>query len=183
MPGAVQPLRVAVDTEAAAIRPGARILDRAAPTLVAVAEDVPAERTAALAERAEVVRLPRAAGTGLDPFALLAELHRRDVRAVLLEGGPTLAGSLLAVGLVDRVVGYLAPALLGSGAPVLGDFGVGTISGARRLDVVDVTPVGPDLRITAVPRTDAPRNAEARTAEGRTAPPRTDAHATATEES
>ncbi|WP_438827412.1 bifunctional diaminohydroxyphosphoribosylaminopyrimidine deaminase/5-amino-6-(5-phosphoribosylamino)uracil reductase RibD [Streptomyces otsuchiensis] len=173
VPGAVQPLRVAVDTEAAAIRPGARILDRAAPTLVAVAEDVPAERTAALAERAEVVRLPRAAGTGLDPFALLAELHRRDVRAVLLEGGPTLAGSLLAVGLVDRVVGYLAPALLGSGAPVLGDFGVGTISGARRLDVVDVTPVGPDLRITAVPRT----------AEARTAPPRTDAHATATEES
>lgn len=152
VPDAVQPLRVAVDTEAAVVHPGARILDDAAPTLVAVAADLPAERTAALAG-ADVVRLPRAAdGRGLDPAALLAELHRRDVRSVLLEGGPTLAGAWLAAGAVDRVIGYLAPALLGAGAPLLNDAGVDTVSAALRLEITDVARVGPDLRVTAVPR-------------------------------
>ncbi|WP_338315985.1 bifunctional diaminohydroxyphosphoribosylaminopyrimidine deaminase/5-amino-6-(5-phosphoribosylamino)uracil reductase RibD [Streptomyces bohaiensis] len=150
---AVQPLRVAVDTEAAAVRPGARILDDAAPTLVAVAADLPADRTAPLAGAADVVRLPRAAdGRGLDPAALLAALHRRDVRSVLLEGGPTLAGAWLAAGTVDRVVGYLAPALLGAGAPLLHDAGVTTVSAALRLEITDIARVGPDLRVTAVPR-------------------------------
>ncbi|NJQ07855.1 bifunctional diaminohydroxyphosphoribosylaminopyrimidine deaminase/5-amino-6-(5-phosphoribosylamino)uracil reductase RibD [Streptomyces lonarensis] len=152
VPDAVQPLRVAVDTEAAVVRPGARVLDDAAPTLVAVAADLPADRTAALAG-ADVVRLPRAAtGRGLDPAALLAELHRREVRSVLLEGGPTLAGAWLAAGAVDRVVGYLAPALLGAGAPLLNDAGVDTVSAALRLEITDVARVGPDLRVTAVPR-------------------------------
>ncbi|NJP67782.1 bifunctional diaminohydroxyphosphoribosylaminopyrimidine deaminase/5-amino-6-(5-phosphoribosylamino)uracil reductase RibD [Streptomyces spiramenti] len=150
---AVQPLRVAVDTEAAAVRPGARVLDDAARTLVAVAADLPAGRTAAIEGSADVVRLPRAAdGRGLDPGAILAELHRRGVRSVLLEGGPTLAGALLAAGLVDRVVGYLAPALLGAGAPLLNDAGVATVSAAVRLEITDVARVGPDLRVTAVPR-------------------------------
>lgn len=153
LPGAVQPLRVAVDTEAAVVRPGARVLDDAAPTLVAVAEDVPADRTAPLAGHAEVVRLPRApGGRGLDLTALLAELHRRELRAVLLEGGPTLAGAFLAAGLVDKVTGYLAPALLGAGPAALGEAAVTTIAGARRLDLTEVARVGPDLRITAVPR-------------------------------
>nr|WP_165984507.1 bifunctional diaminohydroxyphosphoribosylaminopyrimidine deaminase/5-amino-6-(5-phosphoribosylamino)uracil reductase RibD [Streptomyces sp. YIM 98790] len=164
VPGAVQPLRVALDTEAAVVKPGARVLDGTAPTLVAVADDLPAERTAPLAAavsgtRAEVVRLPRAAaGRGLSLPALLAELHRREIRSVLLEGGPVLAGAFAAAGLIDRVTGYLAPALLGAGPQALGDAGVTTIAQALRLHLTDVTRTGPDLRITAVPR---PRAASA----------------------
>ena len=82
---------------------------------------------------------------------LLRELARRGVVSVFLEGGPTLAGSFLAHGLVDRVVTYLAPALLGSGAAALGDAGVRTIAGIHRLAFDDVSPVGPDLRLTARP--------------------------------
>jgi diaminohydroxyphosphoribosylaminopyrimidine deaminase/5-amino-6-(5-phosphoribosylamino)uracil reductase len=152
--GAVQPLRVVVDTRAR-IRPGARVLDDAAPTLVAVAKDLPEAATAHLAG-AEVVRLPYAAGPaqpprGLDVHALLAELHARGVRSVLLEGGPTLAGAFLAAGAVDTVVGYLAPALLGAGPQALGPAGISTLAQALRLDVTDVARLGPDLRITAVP--------------------------------
>ncbi|MGC5344689.1 bifunctional diaminohydroxyphosphoribosylaminopyrimidine deaminase/5-amino-6-(5-phosphoribosylamino)uracil reductase RibD [Streptomyces sp. DT171] len=146
--GAVQPLRVVVDTDATAVRPGARVLDDTAPTLIAVAPDADTARLPAEA----VLRLPRAAtGPGLDLHALLAALHGRGVRSVLLEGGPTLAGAFVAAGTVDKVVGYLAPALLGAGPAALADAGISTISQALRLDVTETVRIGPDLRVTAVP--------------------------------
>ncbi|WP_055557912.1 bifunctional diaminohydroxyphosphoribosylaminopyrimidine deaminase/5-amino-6-(5-phosphoribosylamino)uracil reductase RibD [Streptomyces sp. NBRC 110028] len=147
--GVTQPLRVAVDTDATALKRHARILDDAAPTLVAVARDAD---TGQLPPGAETLRLPRAAaGRGLDIAALLAALHDRGVRSVLLEGGPTLAGAFLAAGAVDKVVGYLAPVLLGAGPAALADAGITTIARALRLETADVTRLGPDLRVTAVP--------------------------------
>ena len=88
---------------------------------------------------------------GLDLPALLAALHARGVRSVLLEGGPTLAGAFVAAGAVDKVVGYLAPVLLGAGPAALADAGITTIAQALRLDVTETVRIGPDLRITAVP--------------------------------
>ncbi|MGQ4490645.1 bifunctional diaminohydroxyphosphoribosylaminopyrimidine deaminase/5-amino-6-(5-phosphoribosylamino)uracil reductase RibD [Streptomyces sp. SAS_281] len=146
--GAVQPLRVVMDTRATAVRPGARVLDATAPTLIAVAEDAD---TGHLPHEV-VLRLPRAAGgPGLDPAALLAALHERGVRSVLLEGGPVLAGAFVAAGLVDKVVGYLAPVLIGAGPAALADAGISTITEALRLDVTETVRIGPDLRVTAVP--------------------------------
>ncbi|KJY43100.1 DeoR faimly transcriptional regulator [Streptomyces sp. NRRL B-1568] len=140
-----QPLRVVVDTNAC-ITAEARVLDDAAPTLVAVGEDADTGHLPGV----EIARLPRDK-TGVDVHALLAELYRRGVCSVLLEGGSTLAGAFLAAGLVDQVIGYLAPALLGAGPGALGDAGIGTIAQAVRLDITDVTRLGPDLRITATP--------------------------------
>lgn len=85
------------------------------------------------------------------PAGVLAALADRGIVSVLLEGGPTLAGAFLEAGLVDRVVAYLAPALLGEGAAVLGPAGVGTIAGIHRLQVQDLVRVGPDIRVDAVP--------------------------------
>jgi diaminohydroxyphosphoribosylaminopyrimidine deaminase/5-amino-6-(5-phosphoribosylamino)uracil reductase len=82
----------------------------------------------------------------------LKELGSRGVVSVLLEGGPTLAGSFVAEGLVDRVVGYVAPALLGAGPSVLAEAGVATIEGAVRLRLDDVTTLGDDVRLTLRPR-------------------------------
>ncbi|UQA98076.1 bifunctional diaminohydroxyphosphoribosylaminopyrimidine deaminase/5-amino-6-(5-phosphoribosylamino)uracil reductase RibD [Streptomyces halobius] len=144
-----QPLRVVVDTGATAVKAGARVLDGTAPVLIAVAEDAD---TSHLDGLAPLVRLPRAAiGPGLHIPALLQVLHEREVRSLLLEGGPTLAGAFLAAGAVDKVVGYLAPVLLGAGPAALGDAGIGTIAEALRLDVTDTARLGPDLRITATP--------------------------------
>ncbi|HYN92241.1 MAG TPA: bifunctional diaminohydroxyphosphoribosylaminopyrimidine deaminase/5-amino-6-(5-phosphoribosylamino)uracil reductase RibD [Pilimelia sp.] len=129
-----QPLRVVVDT-AGRTPADARVRDGAAPTWVATAAEV---------------------GTGpagrVDLAALLAGLHDRGVRAALLEGGPTLAGAFLAAGLVDRVVGYLAPKLLGAGPAALAGTGVETLAEALELEITDVRQVGPDVRLTAVPR-------------------------------
>ncbi|MEU6164157.1 bifunctional diaminohydroxyphosphoribosylaminopyrimidine deaminase/5-amino-6-(5-phosphoribosylamino)uracil reductase RibD [Streptomyces tanashiensis] len=139
--GAVQPLRVVVDTEATAVKPGARVLDEAAPTLIAIAEDAETTLT-------DVVRLPRAE-RGLAVPALLDALHARGVRSILLEGGPTLAGAFLAAGAVDQVVGYLAPVLLGAGPHALADAGISTLTEALRLDITETARIGSDLRITA----------------------------------
>lgn len=96
---------------------------------------------------AGTIRLP-----GGDPAAVLAELGRREVVDVLLEGGPRLAGAFVRAGCVDRVLGYVAPALLGAGPAALGEAGVGSIAQARWLDVEETTMSGPDVRISAVPR-------------------------------
>ena len=129
-----QPLRVVVD-RAGRTPADARVRDGAAPTWIATAAEVGAGPDGR-------VDLP----------ALLAALYGRGVRAVLLEGGPTLAGAFLAAGLVDRVVGYVAPKLLGAGPAALVDAGVTTIAEAIELDLTDVTQIGPDLRFTALPR-------------------------------
>ncbi|PBC81249.1 MULTISPECIES: bifunctional diaminohydroxyphosphoribosylaminopyrimidine deaminase/5-amino-6-(5-phosphoribosylamino)uracil reductase RibD [unclassified Streptomyces] len=144
-----QPLRVVVDSGATAVKAGARVLDGTAPTLIAVAEDADAGHLEGLAP---LLRLPRAAaGRGLSIPALLQALYEREVRSVLLEGGPTLAGAFLAAQAVDKVVGYLAPVLLGAGPAAVGDAGITTIAQALRLDVTDTERLGPDLRITATP--------------------------------
>lgn len=140
-----QPLRVVADSGART--PGtARVLDGAAPSLVAVAEDAPA---AGLEAATSVVRLPRGPD-GLDLVALLTELYARGVVSALLEGGPTLAASFLRGGLVDRVVAYLAPLLLGGeGLPALAAAGVSTLGAGHRLRLEEVARIGADVRVTA----------------------------------
>jgi diaminohydroxyphosphoribosylaminopyrimidine deaminase/5-amino-6-(5-phosphoribosylamino)uracil reductase len=84
-----------------------------------------------------------------DPHAVLAALT--DHPDVLLEGGATLAGAFAAAGLLDRVVAYVAPVLLGAGPAALGDAGVGTIAQALRFEVESVERVGADVRIVLAP--------------------------------
>ncbi|WP_328303567.1 bifunctional diaminohydroxyphosphoribosylaminopyrimidine deaminase/5-amino-6-(5-phosphoribosylamino)uracil reductase RibD [Streptomyces sp. NBC_00435] len=146
--GSGQPLRVVLDTHAT-IRPTARVLDDAAPTLVVVAENLEDTATRHLAG-VELARLPYDK-YGISVDALLAELHRRGVRSVLLEGGPTLAGAFVAAGVVDKVVGYLAPVLLGAGPNALADAGIATLTEALRLRITETVRIGTDIRVTAVP--------------------------------
>jgi len=121
-PAAVQPLRVVVGRSE--IPSDARVLEPVAETLLLHTHD---------------------------PAEVLAELFARDCRRVWLEGGPTLAGAFLRHGLVDEVVAYVAPVLLGAGRHALDDAGISTITDALRLDVTDVTRLGPDLRLTGRP--------------------------------
>lgn len=87
-----------------------------------------------------------------DPADVLAELAARQVRHLLVEGGPALAGAFLRAGLVDRLHAYVAPVLLGAGPSVVPDLGVTTIADALRLHTVSVEPLGPDVLVTALPR-------------------------------
>jgi diaminohydroxyphosphoribosylaminopyrimidine deaminase/5-amino-6-(5-phosphoribosylamino)uracil reductase len=78
-----------------------------------------------------------------DPGSALAQLYARDRQHVLLEGGPTLAAAFLGADLVDEVVAYVAPMLLGSGLTAVGDLGITAISAALHLPVTDVTVLEP----------------------------------------
>jgi diaminohydroxyphosphoribosylaminopyrimidine deaminase/5-amino-6-(5-phosphoribosylamino)uracil reductase len=119
-----QPLRVVVGVEDR-IPAGSRVLDDAAETLVLTERD-----------------------TGRHaPEGVLRVLHERGVVSVLLEGGPTLAAAFVTAGLVDRIVAYVAPALLGSGPGAVGDLGVGTITDALRLRLCEVARIGDDVRL------------------------------------
>jgi len=98
--------------------------------------DLPADRNV----------LDDAAGTVVlktrDPSEALAELYARDRQHVFLEGGPTLAAAFLGAGLVDEVVTYVAPMLLGAGRSSVGDLGIATIADALHFDVSDVAVLG-----------------------------------------
>ena len=84
-----------------------------------------------------------------DPAQALKALDEQEIHHVWLEGGPTLAAAFLGAGLVDEVIAYLSPALLGAGPPALGDLGIRTMDQALRLIPHEVTTIGPDIRIRA----------------------------------
>ncbi len=147
-----QPLKVVVDSRLD-ISLAARVLE-GAPLLVATARE-DADKAAALSERgAEVLYLPNSAGK-VDLPALLTELGRRGINEIHAEAGCKLNGSLVAAGLVDEYLLYLAPCLIGHDA--LGLFGLpelGDLGERRMLQIQDLRQIGPDIRLLARPRVD-----------------------------
>jgi diaminohydroxyphosphoribosylaminopyrimidine deaminase/5-amino-6-(5-phosphoribosylamino)uracil reductase len=92
------------------------------------------------------------AGDGLIPLErLMQELGKRDRMHVLIEGGPTLAWEAVARDVVDEVVFYFAPVLVGGeGAPsVLMGEGMPSIGEARAISIREVERIGPDLKVVA----------------------------------
>lgn len=84
-----------------------------------------------------------------DPFEVIRVLADRT--DVLLEGGPTLAGAFLRAGVVDRILAYVAPILLGGPVTAVDDVGVASIAGALRWNYDEVQRIGPDVLLSMVP--------------------------------
>lgn len=82
----------------------------------------------------------------------MSELFDRGIRRLYVEGGPTLASAFLRAGLVDDVLVYLAPLLLGGPRVALDDLGVSTMAEAHRLSIHRIETLGDDLLIVARPR-------------------------------
>jgi diaminohydroxyphosphoribosylaminopyrimidine deaminase/5-amino-6-(5-phosphoribosylamino)uracil reductase len=140
-----QPLRVLLDPTLSC--PSTAKLFHGEGALVFAAEDAPARLPTARVER-----LPRAAG-GLDLPAVMARLADLEVNELLVECGPRLAGSLIAAMLVDELVLYMAPALLGAdAAPLLHISGLGTAGSLPGFEFQDVRRIGPDLRLILTPK-------------------------------
>jgi len=117
-------------------------------TLVFAAPDAPVRAQHA----APVERLPRAAG-GLDLRAVIQRLAELEVNELLLECGPRLAGAFMQLKLVDELVLYVAPTLLGAdAAPLLHVSGLGPPGALPAFDYQDVQRIGDDLRLILTPR-------------------------------
>ncbi|MFB1489041.1 MULTISPECIES: bifunctional diaminohydroxyphosphoribosylaminopyrimidine deaminase/5-amino-6-(5-phosphoribosylamino)uracil reductase RibD [unclassified Thiocapsa] len=143
-----QPLRVVVDSRWRT-PPSARILTLPGMTLIVGAVDDAVRMAELKGAGAEVYRCPGDPAQ-VDLGALLKELGRREINEVLLEAGPTLAGAAVSAGLVDEILIYLAPHLMGDAGR-----GLFTLPGLDRirdripLAITEVRAVGRDLRITA----------------------------------
>jgi diaminohydroxyphosphoribosylaminopyrimidine deaminase/5-amino-6-(5-phosphoribosylamino)uracil reductase len=144
-----QPLRVVVDS-LARLPLNARLLSNSRqPPLIAVTEKADPRKVQQLRELgAEVLTVPSDDGR-VDLRELLRELAEREITSVIVEGGGTLAASLLEKGLVDRVAIVIAPIILGgqeAPTPVEGE-GVEDIAQALRLRDVQVKRLGPDILV------------------------------------
>jgi diaminohydroxyphosphoribosylaminopyrimidine deaminase/5-amino-6-(5-phosphoribosylamino)uracil reductase len=146
-----QPLRVVLDS-ALRVPPQARMFEREGPALVFTASEDAARR--ALLERrgVRVERIARAAGGGLELEAVLRRLAQLEANEIWVEAGARLAGALLQARLVDELIVYLAPSLLGPGARALVDLPpISQLEQRLRLRFIACEPVGADLRLTAAP--------------------------------
>jgi diaminohydroxyphosphoribosylaminopyrimidine deaminase/5-amino-6-(5-phosphoribosylamino)uracil reductase len=146
------PLRVVVDGRGIVPETHRLFSEEAAPTLVATTELAPEERRNAWRDRGAEVLVLDDAGSGLIPLPdLFRELGKRDVQHVLMEGGPTIAWESVREGIVDRVVLFFAPILVGGEeAPsLLMGGGTPSIGEAISLRVREVSTLGNDLRVVA----------------------------------
>jgi len=144
-----QPLRVLLDSRLD-VAATARIL-QGGNVLIATAADNPDRERELIAGGAEVMRVPVEAVKGkVDLVRMMDQLAQRGLNQVMVETGAKLNASLLAAGLVDEIIAYIAPSIFGDSARGLFALPELTSLDQRtRLQIADVRRIGTDLRITA----------------------------------
>lgn len=141
------PLRVVLDPGLATTGRG-KVREGDAPTLYLHAPDVKTPRGL----RADHAHVTVERGL-FDLRAVLQLLAGRGINEVQVEAGATLAGAFLEAGLVDELLLYVAPVVLGNQArPLFGGMDVGTMADRVELQVVDTRRLGPDIRVLLRPR-------------------------------
>ena len=150
----VNPLRIVVDSTLR-LAPTAQVADVAQDrrTLVATTDQATDAHVRALQERGvEVTRLPACTDGRVNLDALCTVLGERGVASVLVEGGAALTAALLEQGLIDKMVFFVAPKIIGGdGISVFGPCGVDTMEQALLLRDLTSRPIGGDVMLEAYP--------------------------------
>jgi diaminohydroxyphosphoribosylaminopyrimidine deaminase/5-amino-6-(5-phosphoribosylamino)uracil reductase len=144
-----QPLRVIVDGEGHTPLT-ARVFQQPGRTLLALGKKVAPERKAAFSQAgAEILELPATKGL-VDLEGLLAALGEQGITSVLIEGGGILFGSLFDRGLVDKVIAFIAPIIIGGAEArtAVAGKGVDRVADSLRLERVRVERFGDDLAVS-----------------------------------
>lgn len=142
----VAPLRVVLDTRGR-LSTRTRVFDASATTLAVHAVDMVPD----YGDEISAFSVPRD-GQHLDLHAVLAQLAQRHINEVQVEAGPTLCGALLKAGLMDELLLYIAPVLLGDrGRPLFAGLGIDTMQARLGLRVIDQRQVGADIRLLLRP--------------------------------
>jgi len=144
-----QPMRVIVDSRLETPA-AARILAPPGPVLIYCAQPEDSRRAALEATGAEIAPLPNEHGK-VDLAAMLADLASRGVNELHVEAGHKLNGSWIRERLVDELLVYVAPKLLGIGRELAAFGPLESLADSVELRFVSITPVGQDLRILARP--------------------------------
>lgn len=138
-----QPLRIILDSTGRCPET-AEILEQPGKTIIATCSDTVANKNE------DSWLLPSRDGR-VDLYALVRKLAEQECNEVLIETGATLAGAFVAAGLVDELVIYMAPKLLGSDARPLFSLPINKMSGQLPLIIQDIRAIGADWRILARP--------------------------------
>lgn len=147
------PLRIALDTRLDALPAGAHLLDGSAPTLVLHAPD--AQPRDARYSQTELAAADGGTHGHLDLVAVLKILAARGINELQVEAGPTLCGALLDANLVDELLLYVAPTVLGDTArPLLTLPPLADMTARRNLRVIDQRMLGVDRRLLLRPHRD-----------------------------
>ena len=147
-----QPLRVVLDSNRR-LPVNANILHQPGPVMLAGIAPIDSAYAAALPESVELATLPANSDGRVDLSALLNTLSDREMNEVHLECGTVLAGAFMQAGLIDELVVYMAPVLMGDDA-----YGLFHLPGLERmaerveLDIDSIRALDKDWRITARPR-------------------------------
>lgn len=142
-PPAKRALRVVADSSLRTPA-SAAVLQGEQPSLLVHAKDL---RVPTALAQSPTMPVPSAI-SGLQPKDILLALAARECNEILLESGPTLAGALLQKGLIDELIVYLAPRLLGSRARPLFELPLEKMADAYDLELIDQRRVGVDFRLT-----------------------------------
>lgn len=147
VPTQLQPLRVVLDSQLR-IPMDAPILAPPGRCLVVTTEQAASTRAAALAMQGVEVERCGAQGARIDLRQLLNVLTTREVNELHVEAGPTLNGAWMAMDLVDELLVYLAPRVLGSGRGMAEWGPIARLEDALALRLTSIDPIGTDLRLT-----------------------------------
>ena len=152
-PLARQPLRIVLDSQCRT-PPNARLLQEPGITLIVTAGSSTEQQVARLKEAgAKVLQVASAPEGRIDLHRVMTELGQRDIVSLLVEAGGTVQGSLFDAGLVDKVMAFIAPVIIGgiqAASPVEGT-GASRMAGAWRLTRTNLQAVGPDWLVTGYP--------------------------------
>ena len=148
IPDGKNPARIIVDSNARTPLDAKILTDKLAPTIIAVAETAPPEKVTALKNLgAEIIT---AGDTQVDLKILMRELAAREITSILLEGGGTLNFFMIRAGLVDKVMAFVAPKIIGGKnalTPVEGT-GFEKLSDALELENLSAEKIGSDILIS-----------------------------------
>ena len=145
-----EPLRIVLDPDGRT-PPSARLFSLSGPILMGIASDTPSPDGWDQHDNVEVIQLDRSA-LGLDLQQLMGGLARREINELHVEAGATLTGALLRQQLVDEIVLYTAPVLMGSSARPLFELPLTAMDQKIELEIEEIRTVGKDLRMTIRPR-------------------------------
>lgn len=152
VPG-LNPVRIVIDSSLRIPLDSAVVTDGQAPIVVVTTEAAdPVKREALVAAGVQVIVC--GAGPRVDLQGAMTKLGEMEIGSILLEGGGTLNGSMLESGLVDRVVLFFAPKIVGGGAGAAGTFefpGVGLMKDAITLEGLEVEVLGDNVCISGTP--------------------------------
>lgn len=142
------PVRVIVDSNARTPLESTVVNDKSARTIIAVTANAPADKINALKSRGIEVIIT--AGERVDLKRLMQELAAREITSVLVEGGGTIHFAMLRAGLVDKVMAFVAPKIIGGGNALTAVEGAGfaKLSDAVELKDITSTTLGDDILIS-----------------------------------